>query len=184
LNVRDESLLRRFRAAQAILRDVDIRRERVARRNPYDAWFARYRLCRAAERGEQSPDDLRAAWEAVPRGDIATTALVSRFETALQNDPSNALPASSDDVDEDALREVLIRIEIFAGLESPREDLERRRELQIERLSARMRGAAALTPHQELAALLSRWTELAGAESPEFDARLERDLAAAVETLP
>jgi exonuclease SbcC len=184
LNVRDESLLRRFRAAQAILRDVDIRRERVGRRNPYDAWLARYRLCRAAERAEQPPDDLRTAWEAAPRGEVATSALASRFETALQDASGDATPASNGDVDEDALREVLIRIEIFAGLESPREDQERRRKLQIERLSARMRGAAALTPHQELAALLSRWTELAGAESSEFDARLERDLAAAIETLP
>ena len=74
-------------------------------------------------------------------------------------------------------------MEIFAGLESPQDDRDRRRELQVERLSARMRGGAAMTPHQELTDLLSRWTTLAPA-SAALDARLSRNLAAAVETLP
>ena len=60
---------------------------------------------------------------------------------------------ASGEPDESELREVLIRIEIFAGRESPQEDRERRRALQVERLSARMRGGAAMTPHQELAEL-------------------------------
>jgi len=184
LNVRDESLLRRYRATQAMLRDVEMRRERVGRRSPYDAWLARYRLCRAAESAAQAADDLRAAWDATPLGDIAANALASRFDTALQVDGGDASPAATDDAEHDAFREVLIRMEIFAGLESPREDHDRRRQLQIERLSARMRGGAALTPQQELIALLARWTELGPAKSPEFDARLERDLAAAIETLP
>ena len=54
----------------------------------------------------------------------------------------------------------------------------------VERLSARMRGAAAVTPHQELAALLTRWTELAPPASADLEERLRRGLAAATETLP
>jgi len=177
LRVRDEGVLRRFRAAQSSLRDAGMRRERSSRRGPYEAWLARYALCRAAERAEQSADDLKAAWETAPRVDIGSGALDARFASALEGEPS----ATDSDVPEH--REVLIRLEIFAGLESPEDDRDRRRELQVERLSARMRGGAATTPHQELADLLSRWTALAPA-SAELDARLRRDLAAAIETLP
>ena len=181
LNIRDEPLLRRFRVAQAGLRDAGARRERVARRTPYDAWLARYRLCRSAERAIESAEDLRVKWDAAPQGDIAAAALGARFEAAKSERTADA--AMSDDGDE-ALRDVLIRLEIFAGLESPHEDHELRRKLQVERLSARMRGAAAATPDRELADLLTRWTELAPTASPALDARLERDLAAAIETLP
>ena len=184
LNVRDESLLRRYRATQAMLRDADMRRERVTRRSPYDAWLARYRLCRAAESAAQSADDLRVAWDAAPIGDIAASALATRFETALQANRGDVSADVTEDAEHDAFREVLIRVEIFAGVESPREDHDRRRALQIERLSARMRGGAALTPQLELTALLARWVALGPPNSPEFDARLERDLAAAIETLP
>ena len=177
LRVRDEGVLRRFRAAQSSLRDAGMRRERSSRRGPYEAWLARYALCRAAERAEQSADDLKAAWETAPRVDIGSGALDARFASALEGEPS----ANDSDVPEH--REVLIRLEIFAGLDSPEDDRDRRRELQVERLSARMRGGAATTPHQELAELLSRWTTLAPA-SAELDARLRRDLAAAIETLP
>ncbi|HVV96768.1 MAG TPA: hypothetical protein VHC92_06475, partial [Rhodanobacteraceae bacterium] len=66
----------------------------------------------------------------------------------------------------------------------PAEDQERRRVLQIERLSARMRGTAvATTVQHELNELLESWTGLA-TDSTDLDARLERALAAALETLP
>jgi DNA repair protein SbcC/Rad50 len=177
LRVRDEGVLRRFRAAQSSLRDAGMRRERSTRRGPYEAWLARYALCRSAERAEQSSDDLQAAWDAAPRSDIASAPLATRFESALQNREVAA------DADETEHREVLIRLEIFAGLESPQDDRDRRRELQVERLSARMRGGAATTPHQELTDLLSRWTTLAPTTA-ELDERLRRNLAAAIETLP
>jgi hypothetical protein len=177
LRVRDEGVLRRFRSAQASVRDAGMRRERSTRRGPYEAWLARYALCRAGERAEQSSDELRAAWEAGPRSDIASAALATRFESALRNGEATG------DSDQAEHRELLIRMEIFAGLESPQDDRDRRRELQVERLSARMRGGAATTPHQELTELLSRWTTLAPATA-ELDARLRRNLAAAIETLP
>jgi DNA repair protein SbcC/Rad50 len=176
LRVRDEALLRRFRAAQASLRGAGMRRERSNRLGPFEAWLARYALCRAAEGAEQSGEDLQAAWQAAPRGDIAASALDERFEAAVRGEVAN-------EPDETEHREVLIRLEIFAGLESPDDDRDRRRELQVERLSARMRGGAATTPHQELTDLLARWTALAPA-SAELDARLRRDLTAAIETLP
>ncbi|MGH8171636.1 MAG: DUF349 domain-containing protein, partial [Rhodanobacteraceae bacterium] len=182
LHTRDESLLRRFRAAQADLRDAASRIERAGRRAPYDAWLERYRLCRSAERALDTTDALRVKWDAAPSGNIAADALAARFEAAAN---SSGTPSSLSEEDDDANRDVLVRLEIFAGLESPREDHERRRALQVERLSARLRGAtAALPPERELADLLEQWTALAPPASSELDARLERDLAAAIETLP
>jgi hypothetical protein len=182
LNTRDEGLLRRFRAAQADLREAGTRIERAARRAPYEAWLARYRLCRSAERALDAADALRVKWEAAPSCDIASETLSARFEAAAGSDGASTNAAEDD---EEAFRDVLIRLEIFAGLESPREDHERRRALQVERLSARLRGAAAATPpERELAALLESWSELDPPASPALDARLERDLAAAIETLP
>jgi hypothetical protein len=176
LGVRDDALVRRYRAAHAALRDGDLRRDRVSRRQPYDAWFARYKLCREAETGARAVDSIRMDWDSAPTGDIAASALAARFDAATSGE------ASASDDDDTAHREVLIRLEIFAGLESPTEDRERRREVQIERLSARMRGGTASTPQQELGALLDQWTALP--PSPGLDARFERDFAAAVGTLP
>ena len=127
LNVRDDALVRRYRAAQGSLRDAEMRRERETRRNPYDAWLSRYRLCREAEMQARSVDELRTAWDAVAAGDVAANSLATRFEAALQG--SGSIANEPADADEEAQREVLIRLEIFAGLESPREDHDRRREI-------------------------------------------------------
>ena len=139
-------------------------------------------VVRSAERALDSPDALRVKWSATPDGEIASAALAARFEAAC----GAAEPADSiADGDDDAFRDVLVRLEIFAGVESPREDHERRRALQVERLSARLRGStASVPPHQELAALLALWTDLSPPASPALDARLERDLATAIESLP
>lgn len=176
LGVRDDALVRRYRAAHAALRDGDLRRDRASRRQPYDAWIARYRLVRDAESGARSLESIHADWDAAIDGNIAATALVARFDAAANG---TAAATADDDAEH---REVLIRIEIFAGLESPAEDQERRRQVQIERLSARMRGGTASTPQQELISLLERWTQLP--PSPALDARFERDVAAAIGTLP
>jgi hypothetical protein len=182
LSTRDESLLRRFRAAQGELREAGSRIERAARRAPYETWLARYRLCRSAERALDAPDALRVKWNATPEGDIASAALTARFEAAC----GAAEPAASViEGDDETFRDALVRLEIFAGLESPREDHERRRALQVERLSARLRGSAAsVPPHQELALLLASWTDIDPPASPALDARLGRDLATAIDTLP
>jgi hypothetical protein len=182
LGARDVALQRRFRAAQSALREAELRRERANRRTPYEAWLARYRICRDAERSDGDAEALRAAWETTARSDIASASLDSRFGIALDR-ASRSQPAATADDDASA-RDVLVRFEILGGIESPAEDQERRRVLQIERLSARMRGTAvATTVQQELNELLERWTGLA-TDSADLDARLERALAAALETLP
>ena len=157
LGVREDALQRRFRTAQSALRDADLRRERANRRTPYEAWLTRYRLCRDAERADGDVEALRGAWETAAPSDIAASSLDSRFGMALDHATRSTSESTADD--DAAARDVLVRIEILGGAESSPEDQERRRILQIERLSARMRGdAAGTTVQQDLNELLERWT--------------------------
>lgn len=171
----DEELRRRFEAAKARLRTAAEQRERAGRQARFAHWLVRYRLCREAERGAASVESLRERWNAAETTDVASAALDRRFERA--GSPGTLAG------DEDAARTVMVELEMLAGVESPEEDRERRRVLQVDRLSARMRGGATASPQQELVALLARWTEL-GAADAAFDHRFERALTAALETLP
>jgi exonuclease SbcC len=178
LRVRDDALARRFADAQMTLQDAAARHERTRRHAQYDIWRERYRLCRAIEHSPVDTAQLQVEWQALPQGEIAAAELAARFEAA----PPTADEATDDDVE--AFHDVLIAIEVLAGIESPAEDLERRRALQVDRLSARLRSSAVVVPtEQELAELLVRWTSLQ-ARSNELDQRLERALAGVLETLP
>lgn len=171
----DDGLRKRFDAARALLRTAAEQRERGVRQARFAHWLARYRLCREAEQGGGAADSLRERWNATEATDVAGAALNERFDRAASSDIAVA--------DEDTARTAVIELEMLAGVDSPEEDRERRRILQVERLSARMRGGAAASPQQELVALLARWTGL-GAADTAFDRRLERALAATLETLP
>ncbi len=176
LRVRDEALGQRFEQALAASRDAEMERERAARRVRFDAWRARYALCRAAETGATPADELRERWASTTPTDIGANALESRFEVALA---SSAAPIA----DADAARDLLIELDVLGGQESPSADGERRRALQVDRLANRLRGGSAATPSQELVALLSRWSELGAVDGDETDARLDRALSAALKTL-
>ncbi|MEO7324969.1 MAG: hypothetical protein ABIW82_09095 [Dokdonella sp.] len=177
LHVRDQELSRRFADAQAKLQDAANRRERERRHAQYTIWHERYRLCRTVEQIPSRATEVHVAWAALPQGDIAATELSTRFEAAAR--PIDG--ATEDDVA--AFHDVLIAIEVLAGIESPAEDLERRRALQVDRLSARLRSSAAtVSTEQELAKLLTRWASL-HARSDELDRRLDRALAGVLETL-
>ncbi|MEO6687531.1 MAG: DUF349 domain-containing protein [Dokdonella sp.] len=178
MRVRDEALSRRFADAQTKLQDAGARRERERRHAQYDIWRERYRLCRSVEQSPDTAAEMQAAWVAMPQGEIASTELSSRFEAAI-----GTVEALADD-DEADLHDVLITIEVLAGIESPAEDLERRRALQVDRLSARLRSStASMSTEQELVDLLTRWTSIQ-ARSDELDRRLERALAGVLDTLP
>ena len=94
--------------------------------------------------------------------------------------------ASEQPLPDDASAEahsVLVELEMLAGVESPSADLELRRSLQIERLSTRMRGTQSAGATEQLDALLARWTAI-GTTPAGTDARFERALLAAIESLP
>jgi len=177
LRVRDETLTRRFGEAQNRLQEAGSRRERARRHAHFDAWRTRYRLCRAVEISPGRALELRVEWDAAPSGEIAANELDARFEAA-------AVAGAAHDVEvDDDYRDVLIGIEVLGGTESPPDDVERRRALQVVRLSSRLRNAsAAVAPEQELAALLTQWTTMRADTAA--DVRLEHALAAVLETLP
>jgi len=176
LRVRDDALGQRFERGLAALRETETQRERARRHARFDAWQARYALCRAAETGSAAAEELRERWTAAMPTDIAADALERRFTAALA---ASAVPIA----DADAARDVLIELDVLGGQESPPSDAERRRALQVDRLASRLRGGNAATPAQELAALLARWSELGAADGHEADARLERALATALVAL-
>ena len=78
--------------------------------------------------------------------------LTERWMRACQGE----LASEMDDAVE-AARDLLVRLEFIAGIASPEEDRQRRMDFQVARLSARMRGGAALAPERELDEVLSAW---------------------------
>jgi hypothetical protein len=184
LRPRDENLLRRFGEAQSTLRDLAQRQERLRRHARFHAWLDRYRLCRAAELHAEAPESLQQRWTDAAATDIASAQLNDRFAGAFGGSHEDGSHEAAVEGDDDALREVLLEIEMLAGIEAPAEDRELRRNLQVARLSTRMRGATSGSVEQELAALLARWSELALAPTPTLDQRLERAVTATIETLP
>jgi len=178
LRPRDEDLLRRFGEAQSRLRDSAQRQERERRHARFHRWLEQYRVCRAMELAGDSPEQLQHRWSELTADGPAEAPLAERFARATRE----AAGAFSAESAEDA-RETLVELEVLAGLESPVEDAELRRNLQVERLSSRMRGTQSLGAAEQLDALLGRWSAL-GATATANEPRFERALLAAIESLP
>lgn len=176
LRVRDDGLVRRFDVAQSQLREAAERAKRSRRHARFEAWLTRYRLCRAAESKAEPHEGLREKWNAAPTTDIAFTLLTTRFDAAEQD-------AAVSTNDTGSFHDILLGLEFLAGIEPGEVDRERRRVLQVERLSARLRGGAAMAPADELANLLTRWSALGAAPGTDLDPRFERTVAAVLETL-
>ncbi|MEO8460095.1 MAG: hypothetical protein ABI451_06180 [Dokdonella sp.] len=181
LTVNDEVLRRRYRDAQSALREAAEQRARRKHRARYDHWLAHYRLCRALEHGELTIDATREQQADLPPVDLAKDALLARFEQAI----SGTANANEHRVEDSAAaRDCLIALEQLAGLESPPEDRQRRLDLQVARLSDKLRGKQNVTPEQAFEALLTRWVGGASPEgSVELDARFERAYQTIAESL-
>ena len=176
LRVRDDGLVRRFDVAQSQMRQVAQVAERSRRHARFEAWLTRYRLCRAVENKVEPPGGLREKWNVAPPTDIASALLTTRFEAA-------DLKVDVGTNDGRSFHDILLELEFLAGVEAGEVDRERRRGLQVERLSARLRGDAAMAPADELADLLLRWSALGAVADTHLDARFERSVAAVLETL-
>lgn len=174
---RDDVLVRRFAAAQERLQEAGRAQQRRQRHQRFEQWQQRDALCRAGELAAEPAEALRSRWLAAGAGGIAFTAQEQRFESVLAGNP---LPQA----DVDASRALLLELELLAGIEATAEDREQRRELQVARLAARMRGNAAPSPADEVAALLERWSALGMPADDALDARFRQALASALETLP
>ena len=177
LRPRDEALARRFAAAREHLHEAERNEQRRQRHRRFDRWREREALCVAAERGVESPEVLRPRWEAAADGGIALSVQSARFEAALAGTPV----AAADPV---ALRDLLLEIELLAGIEALPEDREQRRELQVARLASRMRGVGASSPADELTTLLERRSVLGAPADEAIEARFATALASALASLP
>lgn len=103
--------------------------------------------------------------------------------TAEPSHPSEQMQQSLPEGASAEAHAVLVELEMLAGVESPAADLDLRRSLQVERLSTRMRGNQSEGVTEQLDSLLARWTDV-GATPAGTDARFERALLAAIESLP
>lgn len=176
LGVGDPVLRRRHEAAHAALRDAAERRRRAGRRARFDGWLACHRLVRGHDRGERDLAATRDALAAIASPEVAAEAMCRRVE----------MLATETNVGEaDALRDSVIELERFAGVDSPAADRQRRMDLQLGQLSARLRGERAQGPEQQLESLLARITDAGRfpADAADFDDRIERALARALDQL-
>ncbi|HEX6832971.1 MAG TPA: DUF349 domain-containing protein [Rudaea sp.] len=162
----DRALEQRYRRAResisAQLKDA-ARRQRLAR---YTSALARYAAVRAAENDSGASGD-------------ATEALIAPFESAF----AARSDASSSDSDGERARDVLVRLEFLAGIESPASERQRRMDFQVKRLSERMRRGEQVDVETELTALMAQWFALLRVPV-ELDVRFEKAVKVALDSLP
>ncbi|MGA9334669.1 MAG: DUF349 domain-containing protein [Rudaea sp.] len=148
------------------------RRKRLA---PYTSAMKKYALLRSIENGATLDAD---AWsqqpESAPKFDEA---LARRFANANQIAPTDSTANDND------ARELLVRLEFLGGLESPAEDHQLRMQLQVQRLSSRMRNGPDCSPEQELDALLASWFAQP-AQAQALEVRFEQSAKNAIQALP
>ncbi|MGB0132288.1 DUF349 domain-containing protein [Dokdonella sp.] len=178
LGIRDAALRQRFESARDSLARIGARHARQQRRAEFDIWLAHYSLCRNLERGEIESSVFESSRSALAPLTLAAVELDSRIEPVVAGDEVS-------DSDVDALRDCVLEIEQLAGIEPPSEDRQRRMDLQVEKLSARMRGVQAPAPGNALRDLIATWSSLGpiSDEDSVLESRFKHALLASLETL-
>lgn len=155
------NLIKRFEQAERTLRQRVREREQAHARQVLNQYATlaetTQKLWQARSQGETS-DSLTESLSGIEAADELTTALL---ETARRvADPGVAAADLADQAESNAeqARQVLIEMELLAGLESPAEDREARMNYQVERLARRL-GERDRQPGlaEELAGLRERW---------------------------
>jgi hypothetical protein len=173
----DASLRRRYQSAHERLQSLTHRMRKKQQRAAYDVWLAHYDLLRHMENAQIEPEGFAGR-----RSELPPLTLCARaFEDRVGRDRSDAAPAA----DSDGFRDCVLEMEQLAGIEPPAEDRQRRMDMQVERLSARMRGEQALAPEAQLQSLLDTWLELGAAPADQAarEDRFRAALIAALDTL-
>jgi hypothetical protein len=178
----DRGLEREFRQAIEAIEQRAAKLARGARLSRYTDALERYSLLRRAEQVNGQAGGLG------DKGDAAsgTADLAAEFAGPLAACRDRLLASGTgfDAVSDDsAVRELLVRLEFFAGVASPSEDRELRMNHQVQRLSARMRGGASSSPEAELTALMVEWFGLPAALPDAFAQRFVLAVQAALATL-
>ncbi|MEP6881471.1 MAG: DUF349 domain-containing protein, partial [Dokdonella sp.] len=178
LNTPDNALRQRFLAAQTSLDGLKARAEKNKRRARFDVWNSHYELTKKLESGEIDTATFESAREALPTLTIAADEFRLRRESSSED-------SSRQDLDSEAARDCVLELEQLAGVEPPESDRQRRMDLQMEKLSARMQGIQAPAPAAALEILLTRWIELSPASGAdaELETRFKHALGSALDTL-
>ena len=178
LGCSDSALRKRFQAAQESLRVRAANTRQRERRAGFESWMAHYTLLRQLERNEMDPAGFLITREAQPALNMAAEAMQARADAVLGG---NAIAT----VDVARVLDCVLELESLAGIEPPEEDRQRRMDLQLEKLSARMRGQQAIAPEQSLCELLDRWLALGPVDDAHasLESRFLHALGKALDTL-
>lgn len=137
-------------------------------------------LCNAFDRSTQNDPaesdltELRSRLQALALAPSSRSALERRLA-------SHQTARSVDHLNTDAARLLAVRLELLAGIASPAEDGDLRREYQMQRLARRMGGEVGLSADVEASAILDEWLATGAQSSAEHEtyrARLASALAA------
>lgn len=174
--VNDDGLRQRFRQAQDGLRVAAQARQHAALRARYVTWLEHWRVCRAVERCDLEVEAARDRIAALPANELDAALLDERFLAAI----SGIIAACAN---ESEFRDALIRLEQFAGVDSPEQDRQRRMDLQVGQLSAHLRGDGRDEPATRLTRAMTDWLKLGAlpGRPDAIDQRFERAYAAAVD---
>jgi len=180
LGVSDRDLERRWRVANDKISAHNAALARDKKLARYSSALRKHAILRQLESGAPL-DSLVNAWNSEPP-------LIERFAKPIDARWAQASGATITAVDAAGIenaRDLLVRIEFAAGIASPAEDRQRRMDIQVARLSARMRGnAAAVEGESEVAELLANWFAQPGALPEELEQRFASAAAALLAALP
>lgn len=183
---RQEAIQKRYRAVCDLFRQGLTNAQIQVRKAAYQEMWRRARLCDAlearllaaagtAQQAEVPWDSEQALPAAASDGLQARYAdLVERLQRGEQPDAQSLAENAAQ------LHDLCIRLEIAAGVESPREDQQRRMELQVSRLSSGLQGRhGALSGPELIEQLQVEWClvgPVAAADRERFGERFERVL--------
>src|SRR5690606_8489574 len=153
LGCSDPALRQRYQRAQDALGALKSKLDKDKRRAHFDIWIAHHDLLRQLETQQIDDESFTTARTRLAAVAIAADGFMARIE-ALATGSDNTVANSAD------LRDCVLEAEQLAGLESAEEDRQRRMDLQVEKLSARMRGVQAPAPAAALETLLGNWIDL------------------------
>jgi exonuclease SbcC len=169
----DRGLEQRFRDARDAISRVLKDASRKKRLRRFAQALNKYHLVRSLESGGATRDSIAAEWTEIG-------AAHADFDAALQSRFDGAIGIA----DADAASDVLVRLEMLAGIESPAADRQRRMDLQVRRLSSRMRGGENQDTESELTSLMREWFALGVVGDAALEARFERAAQTVIDNLP
>lgn len=176
ISVDDAALRDRLRRAQQSLQAAARERRHAAQRARYVDWLEHWRTCRSVERCDVDVETAKQQ-----RGTLAAPAWdAALFDERFHAAASGIIAPSADD---DGFRDLLVRIEQLADIETPEQDRPRRRDLQIAQLADKLRGAGAASPEAALHDAMTAWLRLGApfGRPDEIDQRFGQALLAASE---